>query len=447
MCFAPLSVTANLDYNAIRYIMSILLPWLKARPYNYEQILKRIMRQQESLEFSGDNLRHCLREIIQVIEASHGSLFLYDSKEGVFFLKVYDGGKPLNTQVQADYEFVSFLKQYPFVVLKDEIRSNSRYIDIRQAGLHYFTQLSCVAVIPLISNGNWVGLLNIGRRRDGRSYTDSDCSLLKLLGFWLGNHLAHSSLYQDMLKKNQRMAEMQTVQSQLMANVTHELKTPLNGILGLTEILLSGADGLLNDDQRRHLKMVHAAGESLSEIVNNMLSLIRVENDKKDMTIKRINLATMVFEVARIFEEAMHSKDNSFECFIQSSVLVYGDEEKIRNVLMNLLSNATKFTQKGSIEIHAVRSGEMLRVCVKDTGVGVLEAQRESIFEAFHQGDVSLTRSHGGAGLGLTLAKKIVEMHGGRIWVESVEGKGSEFYFTLPLKPALLATSTQGLTH
>ena len=182
--------------------------------------------------------------------------------------------------------------------------------------------------------------------------------------------------------------------------------------------------------------MIKSAGESLLEIVDNILSLIKVESHKQELDVKKINISKMIQEVALLFEGIITSKNNEFQCFVHEHLPIYGDEEQVRIVLMNLLGNAVKFTDGGQIEVHVGRSGEMAKICVKDTGVGIQESDHEKIFEEFCQGNGSIERTYGGAGLGLSVAKKIVELHGGRIWVDSILGKGSEFYFTLPTKPA-----------
>ncbi|MBI2340758.1 MAG: GAF domain-containing sensor histidine kinase, partial [Deltaproteobacteria bacterium] len=337
--------------------------------------------------------------------------------------------------VSADYEFLNYLRQASQPLFKDEVLSEGRFTDIRSAGLHYFTQLSCVAVVPLTVKDEWVGLLNVGRGGRGRSYTEEDRGLLCLLADFLAHHLSNTLLYDEVRRQNKKLSEITEVKNQLIANVTHELRTPLTGILGLTDLVMEGADGPVTDDCRRHLGMVKAAGESLLEIVNNILSLIKIESGKEASAVRRIELGRVVDETSGLFEGVFASRENHFQSHVPGDFYVYGDEDQIRTVLINLIGNAAKFTEKGQIEVYAAKSGDMAKICVRDTGIGVSSEDGERIFEEFRQADGSVTRGYGGTGLGLAIAKRVVELHGGRIWVDSVLGKGSEFYLTLPITP------------
>ncbi|MBI4410982.1 MAG: HAMP domain-containing histidine kinase [Deltaproteobacteria bacterium] len=415
-----------------------MFPALKKRErklYDYEQIFKRLMTTFSTLERASENVYEILKTVIHMVEADEGSLFLYQKSVHLFVLKKWVGEKPLNMSISGDYEFLTYLKQVTQTLFKDEVLHDGRYLDVRSAGLHYFTQLSCVAVVPLLVKGEWIGLLNIGRGAKNRIFGEEDRDLLFQLGCWLAHNLSNAVLYEEVRRQNKKLAEMTEMKNQLMANVTHELRTPLAGILGLTDLIIEGTDGPVTEDQRRHLNMVKAAGESLLDIVNNILSMIKIEAGKGVSTIRRIELGPMIVGVAEIFEGVFVSQENHFQSHVPHDFLVYGDEDQIRTVLVNLIGNAAKFTRQGQIEVQAVKSGEMAKICVRDSGIGIDPSDQEKIFEEFRQADGSMTRSYGGTGLGLAIAKRIVELHGGRIWVDSVLGKGSEFYLTLPLRP------------
>ncbi len=405
------------------------------RTYRFDEIFRRLILQLETLEKASENVYEILKTIISTLEATGGSLFLFQPSSRIFNLKKWVGEKPLNVSVTGDYEFVDYIKRVQTPIFKDEVLKDNRYIEMRAAGIHYFTQLSCVAVVPLIVKGKWIGLLNLGRNLNGRDYNEEDRDILSLLGYWLAHNLSNSLLFDEVQAQNKKLADITEVKNELMANVTHELRTPLNGILGLTNLIREGEDGEINEDQKRHLEMIHSAGEALLEIVNNILSLIKIDSGKAVSDIRKLDLVKMVGEIASLFEGIFANQENHFQFQIPNDLTVYGDEDQVRTLFMNLMGNAAKFTKNGQIEIFAQRSGDMARICVKDTGIGIPDNDQTKIFEEFRQGDGSITRSHGGTGLGLAIAKKIVEMHGGRIWVDSIFGKGSEFYFTLPLKP------------
>lgn len=405
------------------------------RTYRFDEIFRRLLLQLETLEKASENVYEILKTIISTLEAKGGSLFLFQIPTKIFALKKWVGEKPLNVSVTGDYEFIDYLKRIHSPLFKDEVLKDGRFLEVRPAGIHYFTQLSCVAVVPLIVKNQWVGLLNLGRNLSGRDYTEEDRGILSLLGYWLAHNLSNAHLYDEVQAQNKKLSEITEMKNELMANVTHELRTPLNGIMGLTSLVLEGADGEINEEQKRHLEMIHSAGESLLEIVNNILSLIKIDSGKGVAEIRRLDLVKIVGEIANLFEGIFENASNHFQFQIPRDLTVYGNEDQVRTILMNLMGNAAKFTKNGQIEIFAQRSGDMAKICVKDTGIGIVDEDQIKIFEEFRQGDGSITRSHGGTGLGLAITKKIVEMHGGRIWVDSIHGKGSEFYFTLPTKP------------
>lgn len=412
------------------------LPKKNKTKYNYAEIFKKLMGQAQNLNLGAENFEKMLQMILNVVGADGGSFFLYQPEQDLFVQKTWVGQKPLIVSIKGEFEFIHFLEEIQDVIFKDEFLKDRRYLDIRSAAVHYFTQLSCVAVIPLFVRENWVGLLNLGRGVKKKSYCDADRTLLPLLGQWLAYHLSNCLLLVEVQQKNKKLEEMTELKNQLMANVTHELRTPLNGILGLAELIEEEADGPVNEDQKRHLGMMRSAAESLLEIINNILSLIRVEASKREIEIRKLGLSRMIREAGGLFKSVLSSHENQFQTRVTEDVSVYGDEEQIRTVLVNLIGNAVKFTKQGNIEVGATKSGEMIKVCVKDTGIGIAKEDQLKIFDEFRQANGSMTRLYGGAGLGLAVAKKIVEFHGGRIWVDSVPGRGAEFYFTLPAKPA-----------
>lgn len=403
--------------------------------YAYDEIFKKLMFQLETLERASENIYEILKTIVGIVHAKSGSLFLFHPDSKIFVLKKWVGEKPLMVSVSGDYEFTHYLKTTQSVLFKNEVLQETRYVDIRAAGIHYFTQLACASVVPLIVKNEWIGLLNIGRTNQQQTNLEEDREILLLLGHWLSHHLYNAILYEEVGRQNKKLAEMTELKNQLIANVTHELRTPLNGILGLTNLILEEADGPLLEDQKRHLTMIQSAGESLLDIVNNMLSLIKIEAGKENNGVRKLGLSSIINEIGALFEGILASNANCFQSRVPQDFIVYGDEDQIRTVFMNLIGNAVKFTKNGQIEVHAEKSGDMVRLCVKDSGIGIADEAQLRVFEEFHQGDGSITRSYGGTGLGLTIAKKIIEKHGGRIWVDSILGKGSEFYFTLPMKP------------
>lgn len=413
----------------------------RSRSRDTDQIFKKLLFHQESLERAQENIQKTLKSILSVVGAEAGSLFTFQKSRNLFTLQQWVGERPLHVSISGDYEFVKYLKQVQRAVFKDEVLSDLRFADIRAAGAHYFSPIAAVAAVPLMVKGEWLGILNVGRGEGPLEHDEEDRTLLMFLGNWLSHHMTNAALYAEIKTQNRKLSEISQLKTQLMANITHELRTPLNGILGLTDLLLDGSDGPVNPDQRKHLDMIKDAGDTLLGIINNILSLVKVEASKGEIEIKKLDLSRMTAEVGDLFKSAFEAQRNRFHVHLNEAFAVYGNEDQVRTVLMNLVGNAAKFTRNGQVEILASRNGEMVRVCVKDTGIGLSEDDQNRIFDEFQQADGTLTRSYGGTGLGLTIAKKIIEQHGGRMWVDSVLGKGSEFYFTLPLRPTGIKAS------
>jgi signal transduction histidine kinase len=252
---------------------------------------------------------------------------------------------------------------------------------------------------------------------------------------------AHSDLIdltENLEKKVQIRTEELTranqLKSEFLANISHEFRTPLNAILNFTEILLMEMEGPLNMKQKEDLRMVKESGEDLLRLINGILDLSKIESGKMELHMEPVNVADMVSSVIsqvtlRAVEKGLTVKTE----IPDRSLIIRGDELRLKQVLRNLIDNALKFTKEGEITVGFNQEKDYIVVKVHDTGIGIKEEDHKRIFDKFIQIEGGTTREFGGTGLGLSVAKEIIELHGGKIWVESNPGEGSTFKFSIPI--------------
>src|SRR3989440_2438001 len=232
---------------------------------------------------------------------------------------------------------------------------------------------------------------------------------------------------------NQELARANKLKSEFLANVSHELRTPLSAIIGFSQILLDGIDGPVNEEQQQDISQVNKSGQSLLALINQILDLSKIEAGKMELSLERVDLPALISSVLDSISPLAQAKGLQISTrFAPGLPALEADAGRLKQIVINLLSNAVKFTERGHIEILAQPSGRMVRIAVKDTGIGISAESQKVIFEEFVQGDGSSTRRHGGTGLGLSIVRKLVEMHGGAITVLSEPGLGSTFTFTVP---------------
>ncbi|MFP5271094.1 ATP-binding protein [Coleofasciculus sp.] len=234
--------------------------------------------------------------------------------------------------------------------------------------------------------------------------------------------------------KNTALRQLDQLKDEFLANTSHELKTPLNGIIGIAESLIDGATGTLSDATQFNLSLIVSSGRRLHQLVNDLLDLSQLKHHNLHLNIKPIGIREVTLVVLTISQPLVGNKPVELVNSINPEILpVDADENRVQQILYNLVSNAIKFTEQGTIEVSAAPVNDMLEIHVIDAGIGIPPDKIDRIFESFEQADGSIARHYGGTGLGLAITKQLVELHGGIIKVESTVGVGSRFTFTLPL--------------
>ena len=244
---------------------------------------------------------------------------------------------------------------------------------------------------------------------------------------------------------NLRLRQVDRMKDELLANTSHELRTPLYGMTGLAEALVDGAKGTLASAVKKDLSMIAASGHRLAGLVDDILDFSRLRDDNLELLLKPVDLHALSDIVLTMAGPLAAGKEVELISSVSAGLpAAMADEARLQQVLYNLIGNAVKFTVEGRVEVSGRVDGERLEISVTDTGIGISPQHQERIFASFEQADASIEREYGGAGLGLAVSRRLVELHGGRLWVESKLGEGSRFAFTLPISEETATSRVEG---
>jgi signal transduction histidine kinase len=291
-----------------------------------------------------------------------------------------------------------------------------------------------ILVVPLMREGAAIGVIAI-LRTEAQLFTDRQVALLQTFADQAVIAIENVRLFNELEVANRELAAASQHKSEFLANMSHELRTPLNAIIGFSEVLSERMFGDLNEKQDEYLKDIYSSGTHLLSLINDILDLSKIEAGRMELT--DFDLPMALDNALMLVRERAQRRSLTLHQDVDAGVgQIRGDERKIRQVVLNLLSNAIKFTPKGGrIELAAVPKDGCVEVSVSDTGVGIAPEDQEKVFEEFRQVGTADKKAEG-TGLGLTLCRKFVEVHGGRIWVKSQVGLGSTFTFTIPVRSA-----------
>jgi signal transduction histidine kinase len=294
--------------------------------------------------------------------------------------------------------------------------------------------MRALLAVPLLREDRVLGSLALGRATVGE-FPEEVVALVQTFAAQSTLAIENAKLFREIEQKSRELEIASRHKSQFLANMSHELRTPLNAILGYTELIVDKIYGEVPEKISDVLERVQKSGRHLLGLINDVLDLSKIEAGQLSLGLSDYSFNDVVQSVVSAVASLAAEKHLGLRVELPPGLPVgKGDERRVMQVLLNLVGNAIKFTERGEVVIRVANSGGSFLVSVSDSGPGIAEADREKIFEEFQQVDSSATRAKGGTGLGLAIGKRIVELHGGRIWVESEVGKGSTFFFTIPVR-------------
>ena len=289
---------------------------------------------------------------------------------------------------------------------------------------------------PLMVRGEAVGQLAVA---GWENIPAEATSMMASIAAQASIHLETLRLSEELQKRAKELEELDRLKSAFLANMSHELRTPLNSILGFTDVMLEGLDGDLTDYMDNDLRLIQKNGQHLLHLINDVLDMAKIESGRMNLHPEKFTIHSILDEVTSITSTLASEKNLAL--FIEETsdqeIEIFADNTRLRQVMINLVNNSIKFTEKGKIALRASQlDGARILITVKDTGIGIPADQLEDVFQEFSQVDTSTTRKVGGTGLGLPISRRLVEMHGGRLWAEStgVNGEGSTFFVEMPLE-------------
>jgi signal transduction histidine kinase/CheY-like chemotaxis protein len=298
--------------------------------------------------------------------------------------------------------------------------------------------------VPLVFREQVFGVLSVQSYRPN-AYTQDDVELLSTIATQASIAIQNARAYQRLVETAEQLREIDRLKTQFLANMSHELRTPLNSIIGFSRVMLKGIDGPLTELQEADLSSIYSSGQHLLGLINSILDMSKIEAGKMDLAFDEVSLHDIFGAVLSTTRALVKDEPIELRTEIPEELpTVWADSQRVRQILINLLSNAAKFTEEGYITLRAKAGPDHVTISVEDTGIGMEEDAQKRLFIPFQQVDSSTTRRAGGTGLGLAISRRFVDMHGGEIWVESASGKGSTFSFTLPTYRSVYAVPEDG---
>jgi len=382
-------------------------------------------------------LNNIVQQAVKLSKTDAGTIYEYYESEQ-FFIPMINFG--------VDDAFVSTMKEARFGIgdgtvlgMVGETRSAVQVPDlaaIKDDRIEHVRQAGFVSVlaVPLLRKDKLVGSLVVRRKRGGE-FPRETVDLIQTFAAQSAIALHNARLFQELEVKSHELSQADKHKSEFLASMSHELRTPLNAILGYTELILDEIYGEVPAKIREVIERLEKNGSHLLRLINDVLDISKIEAGQLELSLEEYSLQETIHTVVTSLEPLATEKELDLKISIPPRLPNgKGDPQRIAQVLVNLIGNAIKFTEQGAVAVDISTADGRYLVKVSDTGLGLSDLEKDYIFSEFYQVDRKSTRSKGGSGLGLSIAKRIVALHGGAIWVESVPGMGSTFIFTLPIR-------------
>ncbi len=330
---------------------------------------------------------------------------------------------PIQGLLRADEAFIS-----------NDLFQDSR-VDAATLGLAQGIGIVSGGLFPLTNGAELVGVVNVLSNERGFFADLASTYLYESLAEQGSVALRAARLFDETQQTAERLKELDRLKSEFLANMSHELRTPLNSIIGYAEIMLMGINGSLSDENLEDVNAIRSSGQHLLHLINDILDLAKIEAGRMTLDVEEVNLQALLEEIKVAHLALIHKKDIHLQVTVEPMAFtLQADRLRLHQILTNLISNAVKFTEKGHVTVRASRDNDdWMRIEVKDSGIGIEPADLEAIFEEFRQADGSSTRRAEGTGLGLAITRRLVQMHGGIITVDSIVHQGSTFTVRLPI--------------
>lgn len=288
--------------------------------------------------------------------------------------------------------------------------------------------------IPLIVGSRLIGVMDLQSDKVG-FFGDEAMQVQRTLASQIAVAVQNASMYAVQVEISSKLREVDRLKSEFLASMSHELRTPLNSIIGFADVLLEGLDGDLNERMEEDVRLIKESGTHLRNLIGDILDMSKIEAGRMELRYEEIDMRQLAHDILATANPLAQEKKLALILEMDEAIsTITADRTRLRQVLWNIMGNAIKFTEKGSVTLAMSWQQDMIRVAIRDTGIGIKPEDMEVVFEQFRQIDSSLNRRVGGTGLGMPITRKLVELHGGEIGVDSIPGQGSTFWFTLPIE-------------